>query len=691
MVEHGSGKDGEPSEDVSSPRHFFSELITSSITPLNLFPFLVLVVSLISALSSTRSSADQFISSSQGQDLFLSLALILDAMRSGERELSSEGRVRRLRKKSGIRVWRLLREQRSSLPVILHSLVTRTCSAPARLSVLISHVVGVALRLKALPKGNEGPSGREIVEQEKDAILNYYSTNILGTKLAIARHSSTVFQEFVSEFVSYQVLSEKLIPQAEKMLLRSPEVALELLADLLTFCTHDISPLLPAKLLNPTLSASKSSNADTRNKSRILFRAIIGRCSDTTVQGKIANEIIALPKGGKTASPEHRTVLFSMLTDLPVSDTVSPPVVDTLPTLIAKEGNEPAFQALCSAVGHHLFHTFSSTQPMAASASQALVKELASTKIPTRRALSNAVGQAIWEVGTKGQQFSMEGEKLISAIAPALENNLKAASACPPANPAGFLEGYVALALALGPLRGMPSAEKLTFSPTMEGILATSPKPSFVLNDKVYQRLPSSEDNLWLLRSLQGIVGGSSSKINTDGVRISVGLAFIHLVFESKSSHVMREALEVLSKLTKAQPHATSRIVRLALQSWLQAQDERRAAAKPSSEEEETVTSKSRDIGRLLSSIFVADVDTPKDILENLAVDFIVLAHHPEISPEAQTSWVGLVQALGLDPATVARDAKERILIELWEAAGTPPSVSSFYVVLYCKELIREM
>ncbi|KIR26892.1 50S small subunit ribosomal protein L19 [Cryptococcus deuterogattii LA55] len=645
-----------------------------TITPVNLFPFLVLVVSLISTLSSTRSPADQFITSSQGQDLFLSLALILDAMRSGERELSSEGRVRRLRKKSGIRVWRLLREHRASLPVILHSAVTRTYSAPARLSVLISHIIGVALRLKALPKGIEGPSGREIVEHESDAILNYYSTNILGTKLAIARHSSTVFQEFVSEFVSYQVLSEKLIPQAEKMLLRSPEVALELLADLLTFSTHDISPLLPAKLLTSTLSASKSSNADTRNKSRILLRAIIERCSDKTVQGKIASEIIALPKGGKTASPEHRTVLFTMLTDLPVSDAVSPQLVDTLPTLIAKEGNEPAFQALCSALGHHLFYAFSSTQPMATSASQALVKELASTKIPTRRALSNAVGQAIWEVGTKDQRFSMEGDKLISAIAPALENNLRAASACPPANPAGFLEGYVALALALGPLKGMPSAEKLTSSPVMEGILATSPKPSFVLNDKVYQRLPSSEDNLWLLRCLEGIVDGSSSKVNTDVARISVGLAFIHLVFESKPSTVRRGALEVLSKLTKAQPQATSRIVRLALQSWLQAQDDRRATAQPSSEEEETVTSKSRDIGRLLSSIFVADIDTPKDILENLAVDFLVLAHHPEISPEAQTSWVGLVQALGLDPAAVARDAKDRILVELWEAAGTPPS-----------------
>ncbi|ODO11508.1 hypothetical protein I350_00288 [Cryptococcus amylolentus CBS 6273] len=649
---------------------------SKSVSPVTLFPYLIITTSLISKLASTRAPVDQFVSSQQGQDLFLSLALVLDAMRLGEKEIHRESRVKRIRKKAGIQVWRVLRQLRPTLSQVLHSLVTRTYSQPSRLAVLITHVIGVALRLKPLKNGDAGgaASGREIVEKEKDAIVNYYSTNILGAKTHVTRHSSTAFNEFLGEFVSYQTLSEKLIPQAEKMLLRSPEVALELTADLLLACPHDVSALVPAKLVNSTLSASKSSNAETRSKSLTLLKAVITRCSDEAAQAKVASEIIALPKAGKTASPEHRAILFAMLSEIPVSDAASSVVVDVLPTLVAKEANEAAFQALGAALGHHLAHTFTSNKALAAASSQALVKELGATKIATRRGLSSAVGQAIWTVGSTGQQFSVEGEKTISALVPALENNLKAAAACLPANPAGFLEGYVALSLALGALKGMPAADKLNGSPVMDGILAVAPKPSFVLNSNIHLRLPAAEDELWLLRSLEGVVATQGSKINTDAAKVAIGLAFIHLAFEAKSSEVRRGTFEALTKLVKVQPQVLSSIIRLALQSWLRTRDERRASYKPTSEDDDPVSSKSREIGRLLSSIFVAGPDASKRVLEDLAVDFIVLAHHPELTSEAQTSWVGLVQSLGLDPAAVARDEKDRILNVLWEAAATPPA-----------------
>ncbi|WWC61174.1 uncharacterized protein I303_103754 [Kwoniella dejecticola CBS 10117] len=647
------------------------------IPPRLLFSYLFLTLSLLSTLSASREPPEAFVASTQGQDLLLDLALVLDTMRAGEEKINYAMRVARMRKKSGIRTWRVLRELRPALPTILHSLLTRSVSVPSRLSVLISHVIGVLLRLKAPGKGREVEvkDGREVVEKEKDAIINFYTTNVLGSKTSIPRHTSQVLSEFLGEYVSYQELTEKMIPQAEKKLLRSPEHALETTADLLNICPHDISAILPTKLVPSTLSSSKSSNAETRAKSVTLMRAIIKRCSDEKVLAKIATEILALPKTGKTASPEHRAILFTMAADLIPSDAVSSIVVDTLPGLVAKEGNEPAFHALNSALAPHLAYLLTSNKPIAASASSALVKELNSTKISTRRGLSIAVGEAVWRVKESGQQFSVEGERLIAQIAPALDTNLRAASTCLPANAAGFLEGYVALALALGPLSGMPSAAKLTSSPAMEGILATSPKPSFVLNDKVHIKLPAEEDEKWLLRSLESIVGSSATKVNTSAARVAIGLTFIHLAFDSKSKNTRRDTLAVLSHLVKRNPKQVSRIVREALKVWLKMHDERKAVTKlkASAEDDETVVSKSRDIGRLLSAIFVSAPDTEKTLLEDLAVDYIVLAHHPEIGPEAQTSWIGLTQSLGLDPAAVARDEQERILKNLMDAAGTPP------------------
>ncbi|WWC90100.1 uncharacterized protein L201_005033 [Kwoniella dendrophila CBS 6074] len=648
---------------------------SKAIPPRSLFSYLFLTLSLISTLAASRGSAETFMSSSQGQDLLLSLALVLDAMRGGEEKINYALRVARMRKKSGIRTWRVLRELRSALPSILHSLITRFTVAPARLSVLISHVIGVALRLKAPGKGKEVEikDGKEIVEKEKEAIINFYSTNILAAKTATPHHISIALSEFLSENVTFEVLKDKLIPQAEKMLLRSPEHALEITADLLDMCPHDISSILPAKLVPSILSSSKSSNAETRAKSVILMRAVLRRCQDEKVQAKIATDILALPKTGKTSSPEHRAILFTMASALAPSDAVSSVVVDTLPALVSKEGNEPAFHALNAALTPHLAYQLTSNKAVSSTASSALVKELNATKIPTRRGLSSAVGEAIWKVKQAGQQFSVEGEKLIGLLAPALEVNLKAASTCLPANSGGFLEGYVALALALGPLSGMPAAAKLTGSSALEGVLAVSPKPSFLLNDKVYVKVPAEEDEKWLLRSLESIVGSSATKVNTASARVAIGLTFIYLAFESKHKSIRRDTYSVISSLVKRNPKQVSRIMREALKVWLKQHDERKAKHKVSSEDDETVTSKSRDIGRLLSAIFVSSPETEKPILEDLAVDYLVLAHHPEISPEAQTSWIGLTQSLGLDPAAVARDEKDRILKNLWDAAGTPP------------------
>ncbi|WRT67086.1 uncharacterized protein IL334_004052 [Kwoniella shivajii] len=648
-----------------------------AIPPRALFSYLFLTLALLSTLASTRGPAETFIASSQGQDLLLTLALVLDAMRSGEEKIDYAMRVIRMRKKAGIRTWRVLRELRSAIPAILHSLINRSTPVPSRLAVLISHVIGVALRLKPAGKGKDGNStdGREIVEKEKDNITTFYSTHILGSKTAPSRFSSTVLSEFLAEFVTYDMLVEKLLPQAEKMLLRSPETALELTADLLITCPHDISPILPTKLVPSTLSSAKSSNAETRAKAVVLMKAILKRCSDEKVQAKIATEILALPKTGKTASSEHRMILFTMTSGLTPSDSVSSTVVDVLPTLVTKEGNEPAFTALSDALVPHLAHLLTSNKTAASAASSALVKELNATKITTRRGLSSAIGDAVWKVKQSGQQFSVEGAKLIGLLAPALEVNLKAASTSLPANAGGFLEGYVALALALGPLSGMPAAAKLTGSTAMEGILAVSPKPSFLLNDKIHVKLPAEEDEKWLLRSLESIVSSATIKVNTGTSRVAIGLTFIHLAFDAKSKSVRRDTLTVLSSLVKRNPKQTSRIIRESLKVWLKAHDERRSASmlKASVEDDDTVASKSRDIGRLLGALFVPSPETEQTTLEDLAVDFIVLAHHPEISPDAQTSWVGLTQNLGLDPAGVARNEKDRILKALWEAAGTPP------------------
>lgn len=416
------------------------------------------------------------------------------------------------------------------------------------------------------------------------------------------------------------------------------------------------------------LSAAKSSNPETRSKSVGLMRAMSTKCEDLAIQGKIVVEILSLPKSGKTSSPEHRIALLHMAGLFTPNDSTSSIVVDILPGLVAKEGNEPALNALCDALSPHLAYALTANGSIGSAAT--IAKELGASKVSTRRALSNAVGEAIWTVHTQQGQFSPAGEAFLATVAAAFDTALTAASANQPANSSGFLEGYVPVALALGPLRHSSAVAKLAQNPSLSDLLAVAPKPSFVLNDKVYPRLPTAEDEKWLLRSLEGIISQLDKKLNTDDARLAVGLALIHLSFESKSSEMRRTTAAAVAELAKGHPRSISHVMRDALAVWLQRQDKKFKAKKV--DEEEVVESKSREIGKLLSSVFQANND--KSAAEDIAVDFVVLAHHPEIGEDAQVSWIALVQSLNLDPATVAFEKRETILERLWQAASIPPA-----------------
>lgn len=647
-----------------------------STTSLAIVPQLILVSSLISTLYESR--GDAFLATPQFEALILALAAVTDAVEVRS-ATTRAARALRIRHKVNIRVWRVIRRLKFHLSAVITILATKG-THPVRAAVLLGHVVGVALRVR-MNKGK--PEGRAVIEAEKEVITTYYSTNILSTKVALPPHVPLALQEFLANFVTEDVLVGKLIPTAERMLLRSPEIALTLTADLIDSCKVDISSIIPAKLVPAVLSASKSSNAETRAKSILLLKAIVRKTSSPEALAKLATELLALPKTGKTASAEQRVALYTMVSALP--EAAASVVVDTLPPMVAKEANEAALNALAAALGNHLAAVLVSDKAVAAASATALAKELASTKLPTRRAVSNSVGTAIWSVYTNKATFSAEGEKLVASFAPALENNLKTAAANPPANSAGFLEGYVAVALALGPLKSVAGAAKLASSPALESVLTVTPKPSFILNHMAYTKLTIAEDEMWLLHALSVLVE-NNAELGPEAVRVAIGLGLIHLAFESKHSQVRRETFSTVTKLSKVQPRLTAQVVRESLSVWLGLQDGLRIAARAKrqvGEEDEGHVSRSREIGRLLLAAVTPSDKADKVTLEDIAADFVVLAHHPEIGEESSVSWITFVQHLGLDPARLVQIHHQVILEKLWESASAPPKDSRFAEAAY--------
>jgi len=205
------------------------------------------------------------------------------------------------------------------------------------------------------------------------------------------------------------------------------------------------------RVLTPILNCSKSANVVVRSNAIELFKIIVSKHTEKHEHLKSAvMDVLSLPKAGKTTGPDHRIALYTMLQSLPLSPTTSPEVVSLVPALLTKENSDPAIAALSSALSSHLSFQLRENEALPAPATNTIVKELANAKPPIRRAFYSAIGGAIWSLGSLETEAS---DALVKAILPALETSLKTVSANPVGVAAGPLEGYIAVALLLGPLK----------------------------------------------------------------------------------------------------------------------------------------------------------------------------------------------------------------------------------------------
>lgn len=190
---------------------------TARATPAGILPYLHLDLALLQDLNRTRPT---FSSTPQFPDLLNTLAILLDTVEARENK-SYALRTIRYKRRVGIKVWRMARDIRETIPAMLDVLLKSTSW---RQAVLIGHIVGVCLRLR--PSAKRPLQGQDILFEYKDKIIDYYATAIIGSKIALPVRASSALKEFNRDHVSLDVLSSKLLPSAEKMLLRSPEVAL---------------------------------------------------------------------------------------------------------------------------------------------------------------------------------------------------------------------------------------------------------------------------------------------------------------------------------------------------------------------------------------------------------------------------------------------------------------------------------
>ena len=221
-----------------------------------------------------------------------------------------------------------------------------------------------------------------------------------------------------------------------------------MIADFLPAYAHPVEGDAFRRLLTPALNSAKSSNHIVRASSISLFKVLVQRTQAPADLEHAANELLTLPKAGKTAGPDHRLALYTMLGAIPPG-AVSAVIVEASLPLLAKETHDASVSVLAASLSPHLVACLKSDASLSGNSITVASKEMTNSKPVIRRAFCSVVGSALWELGSLEFPSALEFAK---AIVPSLETNLKTVAANPTGAAAGPLEGYVAAAILLGPL-----------------------------------------------------------------------------------------------------------------------------------------------------------------------------------------------------------------------------------------------
>jgi hypothetical protein len=525
---------------------------------------------------------------------------------------------------------------------------------------------------------------KPFLESLKPEYLTFYAREIIASKTPVPGHIANGLFDFFAAFVSIDDLEKEVFPALEKGLLRAPEIVLNDLFSPLVRplpAGMDLSAALHGRLLKPMLSNVKSSNAAIRSGVLAAFQAISGRCADFSLTDKISDELLVPLKGGKLASPDQRILHCEMLVALRKSSSTASKVATGIASTAAKEGNEAALTAetvvLCDSIRLLLNDD---GQKSLKDIIQTFAKGLAEKKLPFRRIWILATGELLNSFCETSGPLSGETLKLAEATLPPLLSSYDEVIA----NPITAAQnGLLSAALVVSTVAGLPH---LSATPALEGLIkkalvmktcvAVEPKPSFLLNPRVYSKLTAQDDLQWQCRALFAVFPHLPQKSSPSRLAWAQGIFYI-LSSAVVSPALRRETCQSLSSLYLSEPRRVASTLTEGIWHWLESHE-------AGDKESAAILSKS-DNGNLhlaLKAICLQpSVDGKKTAaasLENEAVEeqmcnLLVLAR-PVLVP--RSVWIDLCLRASVDPGTLAQKYEKNLLREIAERTDPIQTVS---------------
>ena len=537
-------------------------------------------------------------------------------------------------------------------------------SVTVKNAVLLGVIAGVCARLK-------GAHTR--LEACEDSYYTFYLREIVGSHTVVPPHIATAFHDFFSSFTTVEKLQKDIVPALEKSLLRAPEIVLDGVITALVKSLPpkvDLSEILHARLLKPLLSNVKSTNAAIRQGALLTFETIVTRCQDESMLDRIAGEILEPLRTSKISNADQRVVHAKLLTAIPSTLLLASKVPTGVGTTASKEPNEAALSAESEAMVKHMSYGLSQGRQVEKAVLETFVRGLADKKIPMRELWAQRTGELLWGMDAEIMKTAAVLSFANAVAAKLFDFWTETVSNPLPAAQSGLIIGaYVVTAIfnsRLIPAADNQLSSTLKSAEIMKQALMVDPKPSFLLNHRIYTKLTADDDLIWFLRSLIS----AAEQVSTTDLQPDVSEAWAQaIIFVIAAStvkpNVRRLAVRGLMTAYVRHPKKLGKIILAALWNW-------RCSIELGEKDTAAVSAKT-GLDRLY---LVVDAISPlpaeaeqlgdkieTEILDQQLGDMLVLCR-PELLP--RVNWIETCQRVGIDPGDLVRRRSSRLLEKIF-------------------------
>lgn len=556
------------------------------------------------------------------------------------------------------------------------ALTAKAASPTPQNALILGIIAGVSTRLD---------KRRPALEARKPDYNTFYLREIIASRTKLPKYIASGLSDYFESFIELDDLKTDIMPAIEKALLRAPEVVLDDLVAPMLESLHldmDLGDILANNLLKPLVASAKSSNATIRSGALRTFTVLAERSGhdDDTAKlvEKAADELLTPVKQGKITSADQRVTFAHMLASLHTTEKLATSIPQGLAAVATKESNEPAATAEMAAISKHLRWGLKQGIAPSKETTDAFVKGVAEKRLPIRKIWALSLVDIFWALPTK----KLEAPHVVALIDATIAKLIDTFDEVV-ANPViASQNGQVAIAsavtaLCLNKLSSLPelkSAAAIKKASVLDKSTILEPKPSFLLNPRVFTKLVAEEDVTWFARALSAAASGLSTLAPAQTEAWSQ--AFIYLTVASGvPAKARKEASKSLTQVYLAQPEHVSKIIIDGLYKWC-------ADAELETKESAAVASKSgrQDLQKVIRSISLTkdaleeeDVEIEQQVLDRQLINLLVLCR-PELVPRA--SWIETCLRTGTDPGELATRASSECIQQITRVTEVRPDIS---------------